>query len=117
MRTALSVVLTLWPPAPRDLNVSMRRSLGSTWMSSCETARNESRGQTEENAGNGEMSVPHLHGLGQDDDRHGSRVDSLHPGGETNLGDPLHPVCPSFVLQMSVHVLPGDSDRRMVQTA
>lgn len=29
MRTALSVVLTLWPPAPRDLNVSTRSSLGS----------------------------------------------------------------------------------------
>lgn len=36
MRTALSVVLTLWPPAPRDLNVSMRRSFGSMWTSNYE---------------------------------------------------------------------------------
>lgn len=36
IRTALSVVLTLCPPAPRDLNVSIRRSLGSMWTSNCE---------------------------------------------------------------------------------
>ena len=33
MRTALSVVLTLWPPAPRARYVSMRRSFGSMWTS------------------------------------------------------------------------------------
>lgn len=40
----------------------------------------------------------YLHWLRQDDDSHGPRVDSLHPGGEAHLRDPLHPVRPSFVL-------------------
>ena len=33
MRTAESVVLTLWPPGPDERNTSMRRSFGSIWMS------------------------------------------------------------------------------------
>ena len=33
MRTALSVLLTCWPPAPWARNTSIRRSLSSIWMS------------------------------------------------------------------------------------
>lgn len=55
--------------------------------------------------------------LRQDDDRHGPRVDALHPGGEADLGDPLHAVGSALVLQPLVHVLAGDPRRGMVQTA
>ena len=33
MRTALSVVLTDWPPGPLERKTSMRRSLSSIWIS------------------------------------------------------------------------------------
>ena len=33
MRTAESVVLTLWPPGPLERKTSMRRSLSLTWTS------------------------------------------------------------------------------------
>lgn len=59
----------------------------------------------------------YLHGLRQDDDRHGSCVDALHPGGETDLRDPLHAMSSTFVLQMSVDVLAAYPHSRMVQTA
>lgn len=59
----------------------------------------------------------YLHGLRQDDDRHGSCVDALHPGGETDLGDPLHAMSSTFVLQMSIDVLTTYPHRRVVQTA
>ena len=61
-----------------------------------------------------DKSRVYLHRLRQDDDSHGSCVDALHPGGEAHLRDPLHPVCSSFMLHMSVHVLPNNSDRCMM---
>lgn len=59
----------------------------------------------------------YLHRLRQDDDRHGSCVDALHPGGEADLGDPLHAMSSTFVLQMFVDVLAAYPHRRVVQTA
>lgn len=54
--------------------------------------------------------------LRQDDDRHGSRVDPLHPGREAHLGDPLNPVGSAFILKMSVDIFPGDSSCCVMQT-
>lgn len=58
----------------------------------------------------------YLDRLREDNDRHGSRVDTLHPGREAHLRDPLHPVRSPFMLEISVHVLAGDSYCCMMQT-
>lgn len=54
--------------------------------------------------------------LRQDDDRHGPRVDALHPGGEADLGDPLHAVGSTLALQPLVHILTSNPCSGVVQT-
>lgn len=54
--------------------------------------------------------------LWQDDDRHGPRVDALHPGGEADLRDPLHAVGSTLVLQPLVHIFTCDPCSGVVQT-
>lgn len=54
--------------------------------------------------------------LRQDDDCHGSCVDTLHPGREAHLGDPLNPVSSSFILKMSVDIFTRDSSCCVMQT-
>lgn len=62
------------------------------------------------------MDKIYLCWLRQDDDRHGSCVDTLHPGREAHLRNPLNPVRSSFVLKVSVDIFPGDSSCCMMQS-
>lgn len=62
------------------------------------------------------MEIIYFCWLRQDDDRHGSRVDTLHPGREAHLGDPLNPVGSSFILKMSVDIFTSDSSCCVMQT-
>ncbi len=77
IRTAESVVFTLWPPGPDDRNTSIRRSAGSTV-----TSTGSASGSTSTPGGRG---VDAALGLG---DR-----------------DPLDPVHAAFVLQPGPHAV------------
>lgn len=73
--------------------------------------------QTESWRGGTDGERSYLLRLRQDNDRHGTRVDALHPGGEADLGDPLHAVGSTLVLQPLVHVLAGNPCCGVVHTA
>ena len=89
MRTALSVVLTDWPPGPLARNTSMRRSLSSIWMSTSSAS-----GSTATVAAEVWM-----------------RPDRL------GLGHALHAVHARFEFEPREHVAAGDRRARLLEAA
>lgn len=118
-RTALSVVLTLCPPAPRDLNVSIRRSLAAMWMSTwgvINHLKTRNRTKHTQKAIKSLLVRSDITWLRQHDDRHGSRVNALHAWRQTHFRNPLDPVRPALELQPAVHRLTGDPHGRVMET-
>ena len=89
MRTALSVVFTLWPPGPDERNTSILRSLRL------------------------DLHV-HFFRLGQHRDRRGGGVDPpLRLGG----GHALHPVHARLAAQQAVGIVAAHRDDRFLDAA